>query len=120
MARGSATRQRVPVGARAPTAAPKSAATTRSAAHSTRLQSCRPIPTARCTLAAVEYHPLNDMDYFRAKRYLDALPDWEVGRAAVGPLALVRAAVLRAERLTLKFFAKAASPRSPTVQSVTF
>ena len=27
------------------------------------------------------------MDYFRAKRYLDALPDWEVGRAAVGPLA---------------------------------
>ena len=27
------------------------------------------------------------MDYFRAKRYLDALPDWEVGRPALGPLA---------------------------------
>ncbi len=27
------------------------------------------------------------MDYFRAKRYLDALPDWEVGRPAPGPVA---------------------------------
>ena len=27
------------------------------------------------------------MDYFRAKRYLDALPDWEVGRPALGPIA---------------------------------
>ena len=38
------------------------------------------------------------MDYFRAKRYLDALPDWEVGRAAVGPLAhyLPRMRALRA------------------------
>ena len=27
------------------------------------------------------------MDYFRAKRYLDARPDWEVGRPAPGPLA---------------------------------
>ena len=27
------------------------------------------------------------MDYFRAKRYLDALSDWEVGRPAPGPLA---------------------------------
>ena len=27
------------------------------------------------------------MDYFRAKRYLDALPDWEVGRPAPGPIA---------------------------------
>ena len=26
------------------------------------------------------------MDYFRAKRYLDALPDWEVGRPALGPI----------------------------------
>ena len=27
------------------------------------------------------------MDYFRAKRYLDTLPDWEVGRPAPGPIA---------------------------------
>lgn len=27
------------------------------------------------------------MDYFRAKRYLDALPDWEVGRPVLGPAA---------------------------------
>jgi len=26
------------------------------------------------------------MDYFRAKRYLDALPDWEVGRPQLGPV----------------------------------
>ncbi len=26
------------------------------------------------------------MDYFRAKRYLDTLPDWEVGRPALGPI----------------------------------
>lgn len=26
------------------------------------------------------------MDYFRAKRYLDALPDWEVGRPVLGPV----------------------------------
>ena len=26
------------------------------------------------------------MDYFLAKRYLDALPDWEVGRSALGPI----------------------------------
>ena len=26
------------------------------------------------------------MDYFRAKRYLDALPDWEVGRPVFGPV----------------------------------
>ncbi|MFL2542584.1 MAG: hypothetical protein ACJ0UT_11565, partial [Candidatus Latescibacterota bacterium] len=26
------------------------------------------------------------MDYFRAKRYLDLLPDWEVGRPAHGPV----------------------------------
>ena len=26
------------------------------------------------------------MDYFRAKRYLDALPDWEIGRPALGPI----------------------------------
>ena len=27
------------------------------------------------------------MDYFRAKRYLDTLPDWETGRPPTGPLA---------------------------------
>ena len=26
------------------------------------------------------------MDYFRAQRYLDALPDWEVGRPSFGPV----------------------------------
>ena len=39
------------------------------------------------------------MDYFRSKRFLDTLPDWERGRPPEGPLELylprVRAAALR-------------------------